>query len=167
MAMLFPAPVLCSPAGDGPARAAPGPFPEKGLDQKGQKGGYPPSALPPGAAAAVFTVRRGRCPHRPAIPTRRGDPCGRPPTIAAASKKETPDRAVRGQRKAFFAVRVCVNYRTSALWKRSLPSGFAYLPDERFMEAFFAVRVCVNYRTSALWKLSLPSGFAYLPNERL
>ncbi len=75
-----------------PTRAAPGPFPEKGLDQKGQKGGYPPSALPPGAFTAVFILCRGRTLAAPSVlwapppsagqwrtfPPCRGDPCGRP-----------------------------------------------------------------------------------------
>ena len=61
-------------AGDGPTRAAPGPFPEKGLDQKGQKVGYPPSALPPG------TLK----PYGVSLPfTRRFSPMRRGRTLAA------------------------------------------------------------------------------------
>ena len=41
--------------GNGPARAAPGPFPEKGLDQKGQRGDTP-LCIPPGAAETVWVT---------------------------------------------------------------------------------------------------------------
>ncbi len=39
-------------------------------------------------------------------------------------EKEGPGPLVRGQMEAFFAVQVCQDYRTSALWKLSLPTFF-------------------------------------------
>ena len=73
-------------AGSGPTRAAPGPFPEKGLDQKGQKVGYPPSALPPG------TLK----PYGVSLPfTRRFSPMRRGRTLAAPPSYPVGAHSVR------------------------------------------------------------------------
>ena len=73
-------------AGNGPTRAAPGPFPEKGLDQKGQKVGYPPSALPPG------TLK----PYGVSLPfTRRFSPMRRGRTLAAPPSCPVGEHIVR------------------------------------------------------------------------